>query len=159
MGSNRLIQKRASYIEGDWGAIALFSQSSTSHGTDTSSPLSQSRGTAADCGPVKALRESTKDVAEGVMIVDLVRNDLGRVAILGTVQVFGTASISIRNPVCGTSFPRFAHKCRTVRHRRNSSSVVSSGAVTGCPKIRSVAAVRAVDVAGEPPTTCDRTVP
>ena len=34
-----------------------------------------------------ALRESVKDVAENIMIVDLVRNDLGRVAITGCVTV------------------------------------------------------------------------
>jgi para-aminobenzoate synthetase component I len=34
-----------------------------------------------------ALRASPKEVAENIMIVDLVRNDLGRVAITGTVRV------------------------------------------------------------------------
>lgn len=34
-----------------------------------------------------ALRASPKEVAENIMIVDLVRNDLGRVAITGTVTV------------------------------------------------------------------------
>jgi para-aminobenzoate synthetase component 1 len=33
------------------------------------------------------LRASVKDVAENIMIVDLVRNDLGRVAMTGTVTV------------------------------------------------------------------------
>ncbi len=40
-----------------------------------------------DATYLEALRNSNKDRAENVMIVDLVRNDLGRVAIPGTVQV------------------------------------------------------------------------
>ena len=50
----------------------------------TSSPI---KGTLPlDAWP-SALRDSAKEVAENIMIVDLVRNDLGRVAITGTVTV------------------------------------------------------------------------
>ncbi|WP_156660999.1 aminodeoxychorismate synthase component I, partial [Mycobacterium sp. 852002-51163_SCH5372311] len=55
------------------------------------------RGRAVMSSPIKgtlpldawpsALRASAKEVAENIMIVDLVRNDLGRVAITGTVTV------------------------------------------------------------------------
>ena len=40
----------------------------------------------ADADPA-ALRASVKDVAENIMIVDLVRNDLGRIAFTGSVTV------------------------------------------------------------------------
>ena len=50
----------------------------------TSSPI---KGTLPRDADPAALRASVKDVAENVMIVDLVRNDLGRVAITGTVTV------------------------------------------------------------------------
>lgn len=39
------------------------------------------------CGGVAVLRSSAKDVAENVMIVDLVRKDLGRVCLAGSITV------------------------------------------------------------------------
>jgi len=50
----------------------------------TSSPI---KGTLPLSASPSALRASTKDVAENIMIVDLVRNDLGRVAVTGSVTV------------------------------------------------------------------------
>lgn len=78
---------RAAYLAGDWGAVAslspeLFLQRSGE--TVTSSPI---KGTLPRHADPATLRASVKDVAENIMIVDLVRNDLGRVAITGTVTV------------------------------------------------------------------------
>ena len=50
----------------------------------TSSPI---KGTLPRTADPAALRASVKDVAENIMIVDLVRNDLSRVAVTGTVTV------------------------------------------------------------------------
>ncbi len=50
----------------------------------TSSPI---KGTLPRHADPAALRASVKDVAENIMIVDLVRNDLGRVAVTGSVTV------------------------------------------------------------------------
>lgn len=111
----------------------MFSRSSTSHGTEHGHRYPK-RGPTAVCGPVKALRGSTKDVAENVMLVDLVRNDLGRVAILGTVPV----SELLRDrsaPRCVA--PRF-NGSRRIAERYDiggtSSSVVSSGVGNGLPE-------------------------
>lgn len=78
---------KAAFLQGEWGAVMSLSPESFLYrrgGTVTSSPI---KGTVArDVDPL-ILAESAKDVAENVMIVDLVRNDLGRVARVGTVRV------------------------------------------------------------------------
>lgn len=78
---------RAAYLAGPWGAVASLSPElflRRRESVVTSSPI---KGTLPlDAWP-SALRASAKEVAENIMIVDLVRNDLGRVAVVGTVTV------------------------------------------------------------------------
>jgi para-aminobenzoate synthetase component 1 len=78
---------RAAYLAGEWGAVASLSPELFLRRRGeavTSSPI---KGTLPRHADPSALRASVKDVAENIMIVDLVRNDLGRVAITGTVTV------------------------------------------------------------------------
>lgn len=83
----RTTPARAAYLAGDWGAVASLSPElflrRTGDGV-TSSPI---KGTLPLDRPPEELLASVKDVAENIMIVDLVRNDLGRVADTGTVTV------------------------------------------------------------------------
>ncbi|WIM85770.1 aminodeoxychorismate synthase component I [Candidatus Mycobacterium wuenschmannii] len=86
-GVARTAPARAAYLAGGWGAVASLSPElflSRRGDLVTSSPI---KGTLPLSAPPSALRASTKDVAENVMIVDLVRNDLGRVAVTGSVTV------------------------------------------------------------------------
>jgi para-aminobenzoate synthetase component 1 len=83
----RTTPARAAYVAGAWGAVASLSPElflRRSGETVTSSPI---KGTLPRHADPAALRASVKDVAENIMIVDLVRNDLGRVAMTGTVTV------------------------------------------------------------------------
>jgi len=86
-GVARTSPARAAYLAGPWGAVASLSPElflRRRGAVVTSSPI---KGTLPlDAWPT-ALRASPKEVAENIMIVDLVRNDLGRVAITGTVTV------------------------------------------------------------------------
>jgi para-aminobenzoate synthetase component I len=78
---------RAAYLAGEWGAVASLSPElflRRCGETVTSSPI---KGTLPRSADPAALRASAKDVAENIMIVDLVRNDLGRVAMTGSVTV------------------------------------------------------------------------
>ncbi len=78
---------RAAYLAGDWGAVTSLSPELFLRraGDDvTSSPI---KGTLPRAADPAALRASVKDVAENIMIVDLVRNDLSRVAVTGSVTV------------------------------------------------------------------------
>lgn len=78
---------RAAYVGGDWGAVASLSPELFLRRCGevvTSSPI---KGTLPSDASPSTLRASVKDVAENIMIVDLVRNDLGRVAVTGSVTV------------------------------------------------------------------------
>jgi para-aminobenzoate synthetase component 1 len=78
---------RAAFVAGEWGAVASLSPElflCRRGEAMTSSPI---KGTLPRNADPAELRASVKDVAENIMIVDLVRNDVGRVAITGTVTV------------------------------------------------------------------------
>jgi len=83
----RTAPARAAFVSGRWGAVASLSPELFLRRVDgvvTSSPI---KGTLPLHESPSALRDSVKDVAENIMIVDLVRNDLGRVAVTGSVTV------------------------------------------------------------------------
>lgn len=83
----RTAPARAAYLAGTWGAVASLSPElflRRRGDAVTSSPI---KGTLPLQACPSALTASVKDVAENIMIVDLVRNDLGRVAVTGTVDV------------------------------------------------------------------------
>ncbi len=86
-GVARTAPARAAYVAGPWGAVASLSPElflRRRGDVVTSSPI---KGTLPLDAPPSALRASVKDVAENIMIVVLVRNDLGRVAVTGSVTV------------------------------------------------------------------------
>ena len=78
---------RAAYLAGDWGAVASLSPELFLRRRGDAVASSPIKGTLPRHADPAALRASVKDVAENIMIVDLVRNDLGRVAVTGSVTV------------------------------------------------------------------------
>lgn len=83
----RTAPARAAFVAGEWGAVASLSPElflSRRGEVVTSSPI---KGTLPLDHSPSDLVSSVKDVAENIMIVDLVRNDLSRVATTGSVRV------------------------------------------------------------------------
>ncbi|MYR06430.1 aminodeoxychorismate synthase component I [Gordonia sp. SID5947] len=84
---------KSAYLHGDWGTVTSFSPETFLRRTGNLVSSSPIKGTVpADAVP-ESLSASAKDVAENVMIVDLVRNDLGRLAVTGTVRVADLLSV------------------------------------------------------------------
>jgi para-aminobenzoate synthetase component 1 len=83
----RTAPARAAFVTGDWGAVASLSPELFLRRVGDAVDSSPIKGTLPIDESPSALRASVKDVAENIMIVDLVRNDLGRVAVTGSVTV------------------------------------------------------------------------
>lgn len=83
----RTAPARAAYVAGSWGAVASLSPELFLRRRDESVISSPIKGTLPLHKSPALLRTSVKDVAENIMIVDLVRNDLSRLAITGSVTV------------------------------------------------------------------------
>lgn len=92
-----------------------------------------------------ALGASAKNRAENLMIVDLVRNDLGRVASTGSVEATRLFEIE--------SYPTVHQMVSTVSARLRPGTSVHGllqalfpcGSVTGAPKIRAMQVIRALE--------------
>lgn len=92
----------------------------------------------ADTAAAEELRQADKDRAENLMIVDLLRNDIGRVCIPGSVTVPALFAIE--------SFPAVHHLVSTIEGTLLPSltacdllrACFPGGSITGAPKIRAM---------------------
>ena len=95
-----------------------------------------------DAGRDGALREellaSAKDQAELAMIVDLLRNDLGRVAQFGSVRVTEARAMEAHPTVWHTVATIEADLRRDVKLAEILAAVCPGGSITGAPKIRAM---------------------
>jgi para-aminobenzoate synthetase/4-amino-4-deoxychorismate lyase len=103
------------------------------------------RWTAEDDVRADQLAASEKDRAENVMIVDLLRNDLGKVAEVGSVEVTQLFAVERFNRVLQMTSTVTA----TQRNDADLVSILSAlfpcGSVTGAPKIRSMEIIRELE--------------
>ncbi|MGH9392465.1 MAG: anthranilate synthase component I family protein, partial [Vicinamibacteria bacterium] len=96
------------------------------------------RTAAEDLAQARALQASAKDRAENVMIVDLERNDLGRVCEPGTVRVarYGELrSFANVHHLVSVVEGRLRERLHTIHLLR---AAFPGGSVTGAPKIRAM---------------------
>jgi anthranilate/para-aminobenzoate synthase component I len=82
------------------------------------------------------LQTSPKELAEHLMLVDLMRNDLGRVARYGTVEVKDYARVESYAKVHHLVSTVEAQSREDVKFSQAFRSVFPGGTITGCPKIR-----------------------
>jgi para-aminobenzoate synthetase component 1 len=111
------------------------------------------RDQAADAGGAERLLASAKDRAEHVMIVDLERNDLGRVCRTGSVEVADLCRV--------LALPTVLHLESTIRGRLRPEvglaellrATFPGGSVTGAPKLRATEIIEELEPARRGPYT------
>ncbi len=131
----------------DYGEFQIISNSPenllrVADGVAETSPIKGTRGRGKsrdeDLALIDELKASAKEMAEHVMIVDLERNDLGKISIPGSVEVASFAGIE--------TYPHLHHMVSTIRGRlRHGISapealrqIFPGGSITGAPKIRAM---------------------
>jgi para-aminobenzoate synthetase / 4-amino-4-deoxychorismate lyase len=138
---------RAAFVSGPWGALVSLSPELflARHGRCVrSAPI---KGTRPE-GERAALESSAKDRAENVMIVDLVRNDLGRVCRPGTVRVAALADV---RPHAGV-WHMVSEVVGELRDGVGDGELVRAafppGSVTGAPKVAAMAVIAELESTG-----------
>ncbi len=144
-----LAPRHAALVAGPWGALCsaspeLFLRRRGRH--VLTEPI---KGTAPrESGAGEALSRSAKDRAENVMIVDLMRNDLGRVCEYGSVEVPALTELReapgvwhLVSTVTGTLRPG-------VGDGELLRASFPPGSVTGAPKIRAMRVIAELEATG-----------
>ena len=93
----------------------------------------------------KELLMSKKDLAENTMIVDLLRNDIGRICEFGTVKVEKLCELE--------THPTLFHLVSTISGKLKTTTTPSEiikavfpcGSITGCPKIETMKIINSVE--------------
>jgi para-aminobenzoate synthetase/4-amino-4-deoxychorismate lyase len=130
--------RQAALVAGPWGAVCSASPELFLRRSGRSVLTEPIKGTAPRGAGGAMLKSSAKDRAENVMIVDLMRNDLGRVCEYGTVEV---TSLTDLRPA-----PGVWHLVSTVAGRLREDvtdgdllrATFPPGSVTGAPKIQAL---------------------
>ncbi|MGK2858283.1 MAG: anthranilate synthase component I family protein [Thermoanaerobaculia bacterium] len=145
------IPRCAALLAGDGWAVAsaspeVFLRHDSGRGVAESRPIKGTiRRRGDDSAEIAALLGSAKDIAEHLMIVDLVRNDLGKVAPPGRVSV--PHYLTVR------TIPHLHHLESTVRADGLGDTNIAQlfdalfpgGSITGAPKRAAVAAIRGLE--------------
>ncbi len=90
------------------------------------------------------LRHSAKDVAENIMIVDLLRNDLGKIAQTGSVQVTRLLDVEAY-PSVWTMTSTIQAQCPTINIATLLQALFPCGSITGTPKIAAMRCIHELE--------------
>jgi para-aminobenzoate synthetase/4-amino-4-deoxychorismate lyase len=151
-GVQALAPDRGAWLSGPWGAVASLSPELFVARTGDSvrtAPIKGTRPRPADAVAAEVQRAelagAAKDRAENVMIVDLMRNDLGRISEPGSIAVTALAEV---RPHAGVW-----HLVSEVRGRRRQdvgdgalvAALFPPGSVTGAPKLAAMDVISALE--------------
>ena len=107
--------------------------------------LKRGRTLAEDQAGRAALAADEKNRAENLMIVDLLRNDLGRIAEIGTVEVTDLFTVETYSTLHTMTSGITARKKAGVTTTQVLENLFPCGSITGAPKLRSMEIIQAVE--------------
>lgn len=96
----------------------------------------RSEDLAKDCALVEELRQHPKEIAEHIMLIDLERNDLGRICQAGSVEVNELMVIETYEHVHHIVSNVRGHLKEGVSPLEVIHATFPGGTITGCPKVR-----------------------
>ncbi len=148
------------FIKNNYHHIASFSPElffETENGDITVRPM---KGTAPrgyntyeDKKKIDALKTGEKDKAENLMIVDLLRNDLGRICEAGSVKVEELFHVETHSTVHQMTSTISGNLNKAVGFKGIIENIFPCGSVTGAPKIRSMEIIKELE-SGERDVYC-----
>ncbi|MBU2540827.1 MAG: aminodeoxychorismate synthase component I [Candidatus Omnitrophica bacterium] len=100
--------------------------------------INRGKDASRDCANAFSLKNSYKDRAENIMIVDLLRNDLGRVSKTGSVNTTSIFDIQKLNTLWQMTSTVKSHLESGLSWLEVFRNIFPSGSVTGAPKIRTM---------------------
>lgn len=141
----------AAYIADENRSILSFSPELFIRRTGNTLTVKPMKGTTArhanpslDQQAAHNLRQSTKDVAENIMIVDLLRNDLGKIARPGTVHVTHLLDVE--------AYPSVWTMTSTIQAQSSTTDLATllgalfpCGSITGTPKIAAMQCIHELE--------------
>ncbi len=151
-GVQALAPDRGAWLSGPWGAVASLSPELFVARTGDrvrTAPIKGTRSRPADAVAAEAQRAdlagAAKDRAENIMIVDLMRNDLGRISEPGSIAVTALAEV---RPHAGV-WHLVSEVQGRLRHDVGDGALVAAlfppGSVTGAPKLAAMNVISALE--------------
>ncbi len=142
----------ASYWQSPWGAVVSCSPErlvQAKAGRAQSRPIAgtrpRGRHLAEDLIKAEELRGDRKEQAEHIMLVDLERNDLGRVCQWGSVQVEELMTIERYSHVMHLVSNVAGHLMPNCSMAKLIAALFPGGTITGCPKVRCMEIIEALE--------------
>ncbi|MBC7630787.1 chorismate-binding protein, partial [Aeromicrobium sp.] len=147
VGVESLRPAYAAFVSSPEGALASMSPELFLRRTGDEVLTSPIKGTAALHIDPDELTASAKDRAENIMIVDLMRNDLGRVSVPGSVRVPAITRAE-RHSVWHLVSDVVGHLAHGTSDSALLRATFPPGSVTGAPKVRAMEIISSLEATG-----------